>query len=278
MDSAKFKEFFEPYAKNVDKANSQAFWKLSDKLITEIIKLHIPASLTEDQTILDAGGGTARWACELSSTFKAKFIVYDLSEDMLSVARNNVTEAGLAERVTLMQGDLKDMAALADNSVDHIISIYSPLSFIYEKNEALRELFRILKPGGKIIIMGHGYFNALSSKINNYLAPAEELQMMAEEQMVQWGEHVPKLNIFSKEIMEEDLAKAGFSIITTHGVPVFVQPGAEDFDPTNAKQSRISSALENPEFFNKVFELEMKYNADPAVANRGMNIFSVATK
>ena len=64
----------------------------------------------------------------------------------------------------------------------------------------------------------------------------------------------------------------------TYGVPVFTQPGQEDFDPENTTKSKISAALENEDFFNKVFELEMKYNSQPTIANREMNMFAVAVK
>lgn len=42
-----FKKFFYEYAKNVDNANKQAFWALSDALILEILKKHIPKDLTK---------------------------------------------------------------------------------------------------------------------------------------------------------------------------------------------------------------------------------------
>jgi hypothetical protein len=126
--------------------------------------------------------------------------------------------------------------------------------------------------------MGHGFYNAIFSKINNFCAEASELNDLDQEKMVKWGDYVPKLNVFSREILETDLQNAGFIPEKTYGVPVFTQPGPEDFDPENIKKSRISSALEKEDFLNKVFELEMKYNSHPEIANRGMNIFSVAIK
>ncbi len=147
-----------------------------------------------------------------------------------------------------------------------------------EKEKALNEMRRVLKKGGKIIIMGHGFYNAISSKINNYCTDIEELDILYKEKIVRWSKRVPKLNIFSKEILENDLVQAGFTPNKIYGVPVFVQPGQEDFDPGNVKKSRISAALEKEYFFKKVFELEMKYNSLPSVANRGMNIFAVAFK
>ncbi|MCR4312611.1 MAG: class I SAM-dependent methyltransferase, partial [Candidatus Uhrbacteria bacterium] len=254
------------------------FWQLSDALITAIIGRHIPVNLPAESRIMDAGGGTGRWITELANIYKSRFVLYDLSEDMLEQAKININKANLQERVEIIQGDLVDMSAIEDGSIDHIVSIYSPLSFIDEKEKAIAQLYRKLKKGGVLIIMGHGYYNAIASKVNNYGAPAEELKTLNSEMQVKWAPYVPTLNIFSKESMELLLEGAGFSSVTTYGVPVFAQPGPEDFDPTNSQRSRISQALENPDFFETVFNLEMKHNSRPDVANRGVNIFSVAKK
>ena len=158
------------------------------------------------------------------------------------------------------------------------MSIYSPLSFIYEQDKAAKELFRILKPGARILIMSHSYHNALASKINNYRADAEELQKLANEQRVKWAPYVPELVTHSKESIEKLFSDAGFQIQKTYGVPVFVQPGPEDFDPENEKRSAVSEYLENPNVFKSVFEIEMRFNANETVANRGMNMFMLAEK
>lgn len=278
MSKKEFDNFFRPYSKNVDNANKHGFWKLSDALITQIIKNNISVAIDEKAVILDAGGGTGRWVCDLSKIYKSKFVVYDMSRDMLEKAKENIRNANIENRVKLVEGDLKNMKSLESESVDYIVSIYSPISFVYEKEKAFSELFRVLKRKGKIIIMGHGFYNALASKINNYAANIKELEVLDNEQIVKWGEYVPKLNVFSKEIIESDLRQVGFSLRKTYGVPVFAQPCPEDFDPENATKSKISAALENENFFNKVFELEMKYNSQPTITNRGMNIFSVAIK
>lgn len=278
MNKKDFDNFFKDYSKNVDSANKHGFWRLSDALITQIIKDNIPNNIDQNSVILDAGGGTGRWACDLSKIYKSTFIVYDLSRDMLKKAKENIRTAGIESRTKIIEGDLKNMEKVKSSSVDYIISIYSPISFIYDKEKAFSEMFRVLKKRGKIIIMGHGFYNAIASKINNYCAEAKELEALNNDKIIKWGEYVPRLNVFSKEILENDLKQAGFSLVKTYGVPVFVQPGSEDFDPDNIKKSKISVALEKEDFFKKVFELEMKYNNQPTIANRGMNIFAVGIK
>ncbi|MEA3304275.1 MAG: methyltransferase domain-containing protein [Patescibacteria group bacterium] len=101
MNKTEFKEFFQNYSKNVDNADVSNFWKLSDDLILQIIKDNIP--VTEDMTLLDAGGGTGRWVKKLSDIYPGNFIIYDLSEDMLEQAYSNIKNAGIENRVEIIQ-------------------------------------------------------------------------------------------------------------------------------------------------------------------------------
>src|SRR3989344_945543 len=83
-----FKFFFENYSKNVDNANNQYFWRLSDKIILSIIEKFLKNQATKHSVILDAGGGTGRWIEILAKKYPSKFILYDFSAEMLDVAKN----------------------------------------------------------------------------------------------------------------------------------------------------------------------------------------------
>ena len=197
---------------------------------------------------------------------------------MLARAKENIERSNTSNRISIVEGDLTNIKSFADESVDHIVSIYSPLSFVYEQKKAAQELFRILKPSGRMLIMSHAYFNAIASKINNYKANPEELKELAKTRMVKWASHVPELVTHSKESIEQLFSGVGFSILKTYGVPIFVQPGPEDFDPNNEKKSGVSEFLENPSVFSAIFKLEMQYNSLDTTANRSMNIFLLAEK
>jgi len=279
MQKKIFDTFFKPYAKTVDKAAGvSAFWRLSDEIITEIVRREIAPYCTDSSLTMDAGGGTGRWAIKLSEVLKGKLVIFDRSADMLAKASENIGKSNVSDRINMVEGDLIQIDYFADNSVDNIVSIYSPLSFIYEQGKAAKELFRILKPGGRILVMSHSYHNALASKINNYRADSKELQKLANEQRVKWAPHVPELVTHSKESIEKLFSDAGFQIQKTYGVPVFVQPGPEDFVSENEKKSAVSEYLENPDLFKSVFKIEMRFNANETVANRGMNMFMLAEK
>ena len=278
MNKKEFNKFFKSYSKNVDNANKQYFWKLSDDIIIRIIKRHIPIPSHRGKTILDAGGGTGRWILILSKYYKTNFILYDLSRDMLRKAKENISQLDLKKRVKIIRGNLTNMKSIKNSSIDYIISIYNPISFIENKKMAIKELYRILKKNGQILIMGQGYFNALYSKITNYNALPQELDNLEKNHKVKWAQYTPELNVFSKETLEKLLKSQGFNIIKSYGIPILVQPGVEDFDPENILKSKVSKALENKQFYKKVLEIEMKYNSQPSLVNRGVNILTVAKK
>ena len=270
--------FFQGYSQNVDRAREQNFWRLSDTIILNIIRKAIPVEESRNATILDAGGGTGRWIVELGREYGAHFVLYDLSESMLEKARENIARAGMEDRVTIIRGDLSRMDAVVAESTDYAISLYSPLGFVNDPRDAASELYRVLKPGGRLLLMVQGFHNAIASKINNFHASTEELLQLEQSGMVLWTPSVPALHVFSEERIVRLLGEAGFGIVDIYGVPVFVQPGPEDFDPENRLRSSISRALDDERFFDVVLELEMKYNAQSGMANRGVNLLAVAQK
>lgn len=274
-----FEKFFEDYSKNVDNAKSQFFWKLSDEIILGIIARYIKSNISKEAVILDAGGGTGRWIQMLSKIYPSNFVLYDKSKDMLEVSFKKKELQKLGNRLKVIQGDIQDMKDIKDASVDYLISIYNAISFVKEPVLFFRELQRILKPNGIGLIMGQGFLNAIGSKINNYLADPHELNRLDKDEAVKWSSALAPLHVFSKESFERLANDSKLKIIKTYGVPVFVQPGPEDFDSENKLKSKISSKLgSNPEFYQTVYRLEMKYNSKESLVNRGMNLIIVIKK
>lgn len=279
MQHDEFTRFFEQYSQNVDHADKSYYWKLSDRIIFDLIRRYIPPSDMEPSSvILDAGGGTGRWVVKLAAEYDCRFHLYDLSEHMLKRAHSNLADAGIEDRVEVTLGDLCVMDSLADGSVDHVISIYGPLSFIDDAERAVAEIGRVLKPNGRAMIMSHGFYNSLASKIAAGVDP-RQLRAMSETATVKWADHVPALHAYSARDLEDLFIAAGMTVIATHGVTSLVAPGPEDFDPTNEARSAISTRLEEDSgFFATVLGLELKYGGLPAVTNRGINLMTIGQK
>ena len=99
--------------------------------------------------VLDLGTGTGRILQLLAGRSKAAWGV-DLSRDMLQVARANLENAGL-KNAQLRQADIYALP-FADQSAD-LISIHQVLHYLDDPQRALLEARRILKAGGKMIIV-----------------------------------------------------------------------------------------------------------------------------
>ncbi|MBT8506908.1 methyltransferase [Methanomicrobiaceae archaeon CYW5] len=106
---------------------------------------------------VDIGSGPASLAIAIAGLTDLAVIALDYSDEMHEAARRNIADAGLADRIELLCGDVHAIP-LPDDSADLIISRGS-MFFWDDIHTAFREIYRILKPGGKTCI-GGGFGNA----------------------------------------------------------------------------------------------------------------------
>jgi arsenite methyltransferase len=109
------------------------------------------AELHEGEVVLDLGSGggidVLLSARRVGPSGKAYGL--DMTEEMLALARENQRKAGV-ENVEFLQGEIEAIP-LPDNSVDVIIS-NCVINLSVDKGQALREAFRVLRPGGRFAV------------------------------------------------------------------------------------------------------------------------------
>lgn len=103
------------------------------------------------QTILDIATGTGDLAIQMAKSTDAKITGFDLSAGMLEVGRKKVKEEGFENRIEMIQGDAENMP-FADNSFDCITVAFGIRNF-ENLEKGLNDIYRVLKPGGKFIIL-----------------------------------------------------------------------------------------------------------------------------
>jgi demethylmenaquinone methyltransferase/2-methoxy-6-polyprenyl-1,4-benzoquinol methylase len=112
----------------------------------------IPAEATR---VLDVASGTAAVSIELARAAPSRTIVgVDQSAEMLAAGRARVQRAGLAARIELREGRA-EVLPFADGEFDALTFTYL-LRYVEDPAATLRELARVVRPGGTIAMQEFG--------------------------------------------------------------------------------------------------------------------------
>ncbi|TLM79078.1 bifunctional demethylmenaquinone methyltransferase/2-methoxy-6-polyprenyl-1,4-benzoquinol methylase UbiE [Microbulbifer harenosus] len=105
------------------------------------------------QTILDIAGGTGDLTARFSRIVgpTGKVVLADINASMLKVGRDRLLDRGIAGNVETVQADAQYLP-FPDNTFD-CITIAFGLRNVTDKDLALRSMLRVLKPGGRLLVL-----------------------------------------------------------------------------------------------------------------------------
>jgi arsenite methyltransferase len=170
------------------------------------------ADLHPGEVVLDLGSGGGIDVLLSARRVGPAGKVYglDMTDEMLALAKENQVKSGLTN-VEFLRGEIENIP-LPDNSVDVIIS-NCVINLSADKQQALREAFRVLKPGGRFAVSDVVARGAVPEAIRRDM----ELWIGCVAGALEEGEYVDKL------------ARAGFSDIGVEPWRIYdgVAPGTD---------------------------------------------------
>lgn len=102
--------------------------------------------------LLDVATGTADVAIMASHLLKPQEVIgIDISEGMLELGRKKVAKQGLSGTIQLLKGD-SETINFDDNSFDAVTVAFGVRNFQHLE-KGLSEILRVLKPGGKLVVL-----------------------------------------------------------------------------------------------------------------------------
>ncbi|WP_294610200.1 bifunctional demethylmenaquinone methyltransferase/2-methoxy-6-polyprenyl-1,4-benzoquinol methylase UbiE [uncultured Gilliamella sp.] len=111
------------------------------------------SSVRKGQKVLDLAGGTGDLTAKFSQLVgdDGLVVLADINESMLKVGRDKLRDKGLFKNIEYVQANAEELP-FADNYFD-CITISFGLRNVTDKDKALCSMWRVLKPGGRLLIL-----------------------------------------------------------------------------------------------------------------------------
>lgn len=179
---------------------AQAYFSRNAAEWDELRRLHVSEAEVEAALLkligeepvdafLDLGTGTGR-ILQLFEGLYRRGVGVDASRDMLAVARANLDRAGIT-KASIRHGDIFNLPLERDEF--DVVTIHQVLHFLDEPDAAIAEAARMLRPGGRLVIID--------------LAPHGNEHLRDEHAHLRLG--------FSHQLVQEWLEQAGLSLEQT---------------------------------------------------------------
>ncbi len=188
-------------------------------LRTSVVWDAVAARLEPGARVVDIGGGTGGFAVRLAQQGHAVTVV-DPSPDALAALGRRADEAGVADLVTGVQGDLTDLGTTPGGSAD-VVLCHGVLEVVPDPGAALRTIADALRPGGLLsLLVAQRHAAVVARAMAGHFQQA--LALLDDPAATGRGRR------YTADEVNALLADAGFTVEATQAVRVFADlvPGS----------------------------------------------------
>lgn len=111
------------------------------------------SGVRKGNSVLDVAGGTGDLTAKFSRLVgpEGRVVLADINDSMIAVGRDKLTDLGVVDNIEYVQANAESLP-FEDNSFD-VVSIAFGLRNVTDKEAALRSMLRVLKPGGRLLVL-----------------------------------------------------------------------------------------------------------------------------
>lgn len=170
----------------------------------------------QKDTLIDLGCGTGRLLAAWEK-LGGQGTGVDLSESMLEQARNRL---GTDSRIQLVLGNLTDLTPIESSRFDRGACLYSTLGMLrphQARIDALKAFYRVIKPGGKLLLHAHNFWsNLYHPKGRAFLARKGWRKLLGDREAGDFVNDTHKglvglsLHMYTRSELARDLAGTGW--------------------------------------------------------------------
>ena len=163
-------KYYNEKSSSYDLGFDNLYFKVSDTITWKYLEPYLPSD--SDALVLDAAGGTGRWAIPIARK-GCKVVLLDLSERMLNIAKKNIAKYNLQDRVSLKQGDITKL--VYRNETFDLVFCEHALFLFSNPDIVIKELVRVLKRKHPLVISAQNKYPMALQFIPEELDKATDL-------------------------------------------------------------------------------------------------------
>ncbi|MGB9694158.1 MAG: class I SAM-dependent methyltransferase [Fervidobacterium sp.] len=145
--------YYNKKASTYDLIFETLYYKVFDAITWRFVEPNIPTKT--DALILDAGGGTGRWAIRMAKK-GCRVVLMDVSSEMLKIAAERAEKEKLKDKIILEKCNIAG-TSYADETFDMVFCEHT-LFLFNDPDIVLKELWRILKRNCRLIVSVHNRY------------------------------------------------------------------------------------------------------------------------
>jgi S-adenosylmethionine-dependent methyltransferase len=158
--------------------------------------------------VLDVGGGSGTWAVPLAVE-GCEVTVVDSSANALAVLRSRARDAGVADRVRAVQGDVDALADIAGGA--DLVLGHGLLEYVDDPAAAVRALATAARPGGAVSVLVAGRWAAVLARV--VAGRVAEARQLLADPAGRWGAGDPLFRRMDTDEVRELLERDGGLVV-----------------------------------------------------------------